>query len=113
MPAQMSARLLNRKWNVGAKHALYRADGKWYHPLTRFPGALFDSNGYVLFGTRAEYEGCPQLQIRQDVHAPAGIASIPGYVAVAAQITDADSLANEVMRAAESAIEARSGFRLT
>lgn len=114
MAERRSGRLLNQKWNVGAKHALYRADGKWYHSLTRFPGALFDANGYVLFETRTDYERCAQLQIRQDVHAPNGIVSIPGYVAmVSAHSSDIDALAQESTWAAESAIEAQAGYRLT
>src|ERR1700677_2872138 len=68
---------LNKDWSVGALHPLYRADGKWYHCLTRFPGALFDPNGYVLFETREAYENCPGLRIgaKNSVHVAAGIAS--------------------------------------
>ena len=99
---------------MNAKHALYRADGKWYHALTNFPGALFDANGYVLFKTRRDYESCHNLQIRQDVHVPNGIASIPGYVAVVmAQIADATDLPGALTEAAELTIEARAGFRLS
>ncbi len=47
----MRATDLNKKWKVGAKHALYIHDGHWYHCLTKFPGALFDKNGYILFAT--------------------------------------------------------------
>jgi len=43
---------LNELWQVGALHALYREDGKWYEHLERFPGALFDYNGYVIFKTK-------------------------------------------------------------
>lgn len=71
---------LNQTWAVGAKHALYRSSGDWYHRVEDFPGAYFDSNGYVVFRTREEYQSNPYLQIRQDVHVPGGISRMPGYV---------------------------------
>ena len=78
--ANLSGRKLNNKWNIGASHALYRAKGNWYHHLTRFPGALCNSNGYVLFQTKEQYRNCPDLQIGNTVHVPRGIASLPSYV---------------------------------
>jgi 5-methylcytosine-specific restriction enzyme A len=73
---------LNIIWEVGAKHALYREDGKWYHQLQEFPGALFDANGYFIFNTKDEYLKSPFLQIKRDIHIPSGISSIPGYVRI-------------------------------
>lgn len=75
---------LNERWNVGAAHALYIHDGHWYHQLKRFPGALFDRNGYILFGTKEEYLACPYLSIGKQISVPKpGISAIPGYVRVA------------------------------
>ena len=73
---------LNRKWNVGAAHALYSKDSNWYHVLKSFPGALFDPNGYVLFSDEEEYLGCKYLKIGEHIHVPDGIYSIPGYTLV-------------------------------
>jgi restriction system protein len=73
---------LNKRWGVGAKHALYRADGKWYHHLKKFPGALFDRNGYIVFNTKEDYLSCPYLQHGETLHIPNGISSIPQYVNV-------------------------------
>ena len=74
---------LNELWGVGAAHALYIYDGHWYHQLERFPGALFDQNGYVLFRTEADFRECSYLSIGKDVSVPKpGIAQIPGYVRV-------------------------------
>ncbi len=77
-------RHLNVAWGVNARHALYREDGRWYHQLTRFPGALFDANGYIRFATEQAYKSCSHLSFGQDLHVldPRGIASIPGYVKV-------------------------------
>lgn len=77
-----TAKALAAKWNLPVEHALYRKTGDWYHQLERFPGALLDANGYVIFETEAAYRSCPELKIRQDVGCPEGISSIPGYTAV-------------------------------
>jgi 5-methylcytosine-specific restriction protein A len=76
----LSGKELNEAWGVGAKHALYHREGRWYENLARFPGALFDPNGYVLFATENAYRTSRHLQIAQKTNVPSGIASIPGYV---------------------------------
>jgi len=78
----MNGRTLNNRWNVNAKHVLYSKTGNWYHKLKRFPGALFDKNGYLLFETQEEFFTCEGLSINQDVWVPKGISAIPGYVQV-------------------------------
>ena len=72
--AGINGKLLNEQWRVGARHALYEENGKFYMPLERFPGAYFDANGYVLFETRARYENCAALNIgvRVNVDVPFG-----------------------------------------
>jgi 5-methylcytosine-specific restriction protein A len=76
----LTGRQLNHEWEVGARHALYHHHGRWYHQLSRFPGALFDYNGYVVFRTEEDFRKSPHVNITKDVHVPRGIASIPGYV---------------------------------
>jgi hypothetical protein len=79
-PLTPTGRLLNELWRVGARHALYHKDGVWFNHLVRFPGALFDPHGYVVFETSASYERCPRLRHGKELNVPAGIAAIPGYV---------------------------------
>lgn len=79
---KLSGKILNEIWNVGAKHSLYREDGKWFHQLKNFPGALFDANGYVVFQTEEDYLNSPYLQIQKDLHVPQGISTIPDYVRI-------------------------------
>jgi len=74
--------LLNKRWKIGARHALYHKDGTWYHQLTNFPGALCDPFGYILFSTKAEFKTCSNLRIDQDVNVAGHISQIPGYVHV-------------------------------
>jgi hypothetical protein len=85
MPTRVTGRQLNQKWGVGALHALYRQDGTWYHVLERFPGALFDANGYIVFENKTELLSCPGVLFGEDknwVNFAVGIASLPGYVKV-------------------------------
>ena len=79
-PRTNSGDALNTEWGVGARHALYHKDGKFYMPLERFPGAYFDPYGYVLFRTREDYEKCEHLSLGQRVNAHGGICNIPGYI---------------------------------
>jgi hypothetical protein len=81
---EITARKLNEKWGIGARHALYRKNGTWYHILIEFPGALFDENGFILFSIREYYEGCYDLlrtkqKEKNWINARKGIASIAGY----------------------------------
>jgi hypothetical protein len=79
----MHGRILNRHWNVNASHPLFSETGNWYHRLRRFPGALFDPKGYVLFKTEAEFLSCNFLNIHEDhIWVPRTISSIPQYVQV-------------------------------
>jgi hypothetical protein len=91
-----TGKLLNEKWQINARHALYREDGKWYHQLNEFPGALCDKNGYILFETKDDYLSCKYLNISKDVHINEGISSIPGYILVEDDIVDTDSLLDNV-----------------
>jgi hypothetical protein len=76
---QLRGKELSRLWGVKAEHALYHKDGTFYENLHRFPGALFDRNGYVRFETEHEYRQCPYLNIGKKLNVRHGIASIPGY----------------------------------
>lgn len=75
---------LNEAWGVGAAQVRYSDDGHWYATLARFPAALFDAHGYVLFATEAEYRASPHLNIGKQISVPKpGISAIPSYVRVA------------------------------
>jgi hypothetical protein len=78
-PRTNSGRALNVKWNIGAQHCLYHQFGKWYMPLKRFPGALCDPNGYVLFNTTQEYQDCTWLRSGVRVEVMGLISQMPEY----------------------------------
>lgn len=74
---------LNVAWGVGAAQARYSDDGHWYARLERFPAALLDANGYVLFVTKVDYQESPHLNIGKQISVPEpGISGMPGYVRV-------------------------------
>jgi 5-methylcytosine-specific restriction protein A len=86
---KITGKLLNRELGLEAAHSLYHKDGYWYDVLEEFPGALFDSEGYVIFPNRLAYENCPHLRHPQTARAdgrpgtlsvPNRINSIPEYV---------------------------------
>lgn len=77
-----SGKALNEKWRIGAAHALYHKDGTWFNILERFPGALCDPNGYILFATKEDYEKSPHLKLGQRTNVPGGISKLPFYVRV-------------------------------
>jgi hypothetical protein len=79
---------LNEAWGVSAAQVRYSDDGHWYATLTRFPAALFDANGYVLFATEEEYRSSPHIRVGKQISVPKpGISAVPGYV----RVTDWDA----------------------
>jgi hypothetical protein len=79
---KVTGELLAKRWGVTVRHALYHRDGTFYENLDRFPGALFDPNGYVIFNTANEYKRSGHLRIGEKLNVPGGISTIPGYMRV-------------------------------
>lgn len=71
---------LRREWQIPAVDVRYHKDGKWFMPLERFPGALCDRFGYVLFPTRSEYASCKYLNHGKRVNVRDGISRLPRYL---------------------------------
>jgi hypothetical protein len=71
---------LKRQWGIPAVQVRYHKDGTWFMPLERFPGALCDPNGYIVFQNEQEYQSSHYLEIGQRVNVPGGVARVPGYV---------------------------------
>jgi putative restriction endonuclease len=89
---------LSRRWSVKCEHALYNKSGTWYHQLERFPGALFDEHGYVLFPTKEDFLNSPYLRIVQDVHVPQSLQAMDGYVRMkGAKVTHVEWNRNELL----------------
>ena len=74
---------LKEACGIDAAQVRYRDDGHWYATLTRFPAALFDAHGYILFATEVEYRTSPHLKIGKQISVPKpGISAIPGYTRI-------------------------------
>lgn len=71
---------LNDRWQIGAAHALYHKGGTWFNLLERFPGALCDPHGYVLFASKEEYKTSPYLKIGRRINVPGGISKLSSYI---------------------------------
>lgn len=71
---------LRRVWNIPAVQVRYHKDGTFFMPIDKFPAALSDPNGYVLFKTREEYEKAPGLNAGNRINVRPGVWKIPGYV---------------------------------
>ena len=82
MGEKLSGRKLSRRWGVDVRHALYHREGTFYENIRRFPGALFDYHGYVVFQTEQDYQKSTYLLKGQKLNVPSGISSIPGYIGV-------------------------------
>jgi len=73
------AQYLNKILSINALQAFYRKDGRWFHSLFKFPGVLFDANGYVLFENQNAYLEEPKLQKGMRLHVKDGIKSLSSY----------------------------------
>ena len=76
---KITGKYLNKVLEINAKHALYREIGDWYHHLKKFPGVLFDRNGYLIFQTKQEYNSHPSLKHKKELHIKGGIELIKEY----------------------------------
>lgn len=72
---------LQAQWGVTASQARYSDDGHWYAKFSRFPAALFDASGYLVFEKETDYLNSPHISIGKQIAVPApGISAVPGYV---------------------------------
>jgi hypothetical protein len=77
-----SGAALIRRWHLPVAQARFHAGGTFFMPLDRFPGALCDPAGYVIFHTRSDFERCGDLTIGSRVNVRRGsLPGLPGYVA--------------------------------
>lgn len=81
---RVTGRILNERWGIGARHALYSKRGNWYHLLERFPGALCDATGYILFESQEDITNYPEISISSGdknwIGVRGGISAMKGYV---------------------------------
>ena len=77
---QRPAKSLSREYGVNAEQSLYSGTGSWYGHPSKFPVALWDPQGYIVFHTKEDYWNSPYLRCGKQLNVPdGGISSIPGY----------------------------------
>jgi hypothetical protein len=68
-------------WHMPVAQARYSHDGNWYALLDRFPAALVDANGYLLFESEHDYKSSLHLALGKQINVrKPGISAVPGYV---------------------------------
>jgi hypothetical protein len=70
---------LKKRWGIVARQARFHHQSNWYEPPTRFPAALCDREGYVVFETERQLKECPGVHVGKKINVRGGIWSIPGY----------------------------------
>jgi hypothetical protein len=50
--------------------------------FARFPGALCNPKGYIIFNSQHDYESAHYLEIDERLNVRQGICKLPGYVRV-------------------------------
>ncbi len=88
-PAALGRRItgdvLNHRFSLGARHALYHKDGTFYERLSQFPGVLCDPNGYVRYNNEHQFASDPRLSIGVKVNVHGGLNTHPRYDRFAAR----------------------------
>src|SRR3990172_12278793 len=54
-PKMANGQELIKRWGIPARQARFHHESNWYGPLTKFPAALCDREGYVLFASEREH----------------------------------------------------------
>jgi len=75
-----SGKNLKQQWKISAVQVRYHKDGTFFMPVDKFPAALCDPNGYVVFETKDQYSSSSFLEIGSRVNVKKGIWNIPGYI---------------------------------
>ena len=72
---------LMAEWKAPVVQARYSHDGHWYALLNRFPAALVDETGYLIFESEEEFRASPHLTLGKQISVKKpGISAVPGYV---------------------------------
>ncbi len=77
-----------REWGLNVAQARYSSWGNWYAPVTRFPAALLDAEGYIIFPDEASLRANKKIKITRQINVPSRISSLQGYVKVAGLIPE-------------------------
>jgi len=74
---------LKQRWKLPVLQARFHRDGTWYEVPDRFPAALCDCDGYIIFETEDEFRSRPGIKVGKQVNVDGGISSLAGYLRAA------------------------------
>lgn len=72
-------RNLKKKWDLAVNSALFHRGGTWYNQPKRYPVALCDPDGYVVFDDKQSLESAPGVYSGKKINILAGISSFKDY----------------------------------
>lgn len=87
---------LARDWGLNVAQARYSAWGNWYAPLTRYPAALLDAHGYVLFPNESTLQTHDKIKVTKQINVPSLISTLPEYIQVTGLIPEELPLSEQV-----------------
>ena len=79
---------LAKEWGLDVVQARYSSWGNWYAPLTRFPAALLDANGYIFFPDEASLYANEKIRVTKQINIPEFISNLPEYIRVVGYIPE-------------------------
>ena len=68
------------RWNIKCSSARFSEWGNWYAAVNRFPAALIDTNGYIVFESLEKLNSTQGVKFTKQINVPAGISSLSGYI---------------------------------
>jgi HNH endonuclease len=81
----MDGKTIAKNWNLAVTQARYSEWGNWYSRLTKFPAALIDANGYIVFENEAALLDSG-ARLTEQINVKGGISILKGYVRMIADI---------------------------
>lgn len=79
---------LAQKWGLNVAQARYSEWGNWYAPISMYPAALLDANGYVLIRDEFTLQNHPKIRVTKQINVPDCISTLPEYVRVTGLIPE-------------------------
>jgi hypothetical protein len=67
------------QWGIQCASARFSEWGNWYAAVSKFPVALLDSHGYILFQTNEALRSSDGVRVTKQINIPDGISSLHGY----------------------------------
>lgn len=85
---KVNGAVLAKKWSLNVAQARYSKWGNWYAPLTAYPAALLDTNGYILIPDQSYLHNHPDIKVTKQINIPNLISTLHEYVRVVGHLAE-------------------------